>query len=72
MAVPKKKISRRRRDNRRYSHANRVKPVAFVPSEEWGDIVRPHTVLSVEAYNRKYNASAKKGAKASASAAGEE
>jgi ribosomal protein L32 len=64
MAVPKKKVSPRRRGNRRFSFANQLKPVSYVKGED-GQPVRAHRVSSVEEYNRQY-AEKNKGSSAAA------
>lgn len=65
MAVPKKKISRSRRNMRRHSCAYQIDPVAFTTSAD-GIQVRTHTVTleNVAAYviARKAAKSAKKSA----------
>ena len=43
MAVPKKRVSRSRRDMRRYSCAYKTDPVAFTSASD-GNLVRTHTV----------------------------
>ena len=68
MAVPKKKISRSRRNMRRYSCAYQIDPVAYTTSAD-GVQVRTHTVTLanvaqyVEARNAA-KAARKSGAKA--------
>jgi ribosomal protein L32 len=51
MAVPKKKISRSRRNMRRYSSAYQIDPVATTTNAD-GNLVRTHTVTleNVAAY----------------------
>ena len=51
MAVPKKKVSRSRRNMRRFSAAYQLDPVT-VTTDTNGDLVRPHTVTlaTVDAY----------------------
>ena len=68
MAVPKKKISRSRRNMRRHSCAYQIDPVAYTTSAE-GILVRTHTVTleNVAAYVEARNA-AKAARKSSKSA----
>ncbi|MDR3608682.1 MAG: 50S ribosomal protein L32 [Oligoflexia bacterium] len=51
MAVPKKKVSRSRRNMRRFSAAYQLDPVT-VTTDTNGELVRPHTVTlaSLDAY----------------------
>lgn len=51
MAVPKKKISRSRRNMRRHSCAYQIDPVAYTTAAD-GNLVRTHTVTleNVAAY----------------------
>jgi len=44
MAVPKKKVSRSRRNMRRFSAAYQLDPVTWTTSAVNGDQVRPHSV----------------------------
>lgn len=64
MAVPKKKISRSRRNMRRFSSAYELDPVAWTKLD--GELVRPHTVTieKLDAYLEARKA--RKAAKASA------
>jgi ribosomal protein L32 len=52
MAVPKKKVSRSRRNQRRFSAAYQLDPVTVVTSAITGDPTRPHrvTLETVRAY----------------------
>jgi len=52
MAVPKKKVSRSRRNMRRFSAAYQLDPVTWTNSVVNGDPVRPHsvTLATVDAY----------------------
>ena len=52
MAVPKKKVSRSRRNMRRFSAAYELDPVTWTTSAISGDQVRPHSVTlsTVDAY----------------------
>lgn len=69
MAVPKKKISRSRRNMRRYSVAYQIDPVATTTGTD-GNLVRTHTVTleTIGAYleARKARKDAKKSASAKA------
>jgi len=67
MAVPKKRVSRSRRDMRRYSCAYKIDPVA-VTTDTNGHQIRTHTVTleTLGAYIEARNA--RKSAKKSASA----
>ena len=65
MAVPKKKISRSRRNMRRFSSAYKIDPVAFTVGAD-GNAVRTHTV-TLETLGAYVEArKAKKAARASA------
>ncbi len=66
MAVPKKRVSKSRRDMRRYSVAYQMAPVAFTTSSA-GEQVRTHTVTleTLGAYIEARNA--RKAAKKSSS-----
>jgi ribosomal protein L32 len=44
MATPKKKISRSRRDKRRYSKANQLRPETVATSPFTGEPIRPHRI----------------------------
>ncbi len=48
MAVPKKKVSRSRRNMRRFSSFNRLTPVTTIIDPITTEPVRPHTILGVE------------------------
>ena len=52
MAVPKKKVSRSRRNMRRYSAAYQLDPVTWTNSVVSGDQIRPHSVTldTIDAY----------------------
>jgi ribosomal protein L32 len=52
MAVPKKKVSRSRRNMRRFSAAYQLDPVSWTASSVNQELVRPHTVTldTVDAY----------------------
>jgi ribosomal protein L32 len=52
MAVPKKKVSRSRRNMRRFSTAYRLDPVTWVSGPNGEGLVRPHTVTleNIDAY----------------------
>ena len=65
MATPKKKISRSRRNQRRFSCAYEIAPVPFTTGTS-GDLVRTHTVTidTIAAYVEAKKA--RKAAKASA------
>lgn len=54
MAVPKKKVSRSRRNMRRYSANKRPTAVATTTCKLTGALTRTHTVSSKEAYNEAY------------------
>ena len=56
MAVPKKKVSRSRRNMRRFASGNKLSPVTTVFNEQTQQTVRPHRVVSVAAYNESYKA----------------
>jgi ribosomal protein L32 len=44
MAVPKKKVTRSRRNQRRYSAAYKLEPVSYQVDPISNQIVRPHTI----------------------------
>lgn len=69
MAVPKKKISKSRRNMRRFSSAYQIAPVAFTTGSD-GNLVRTHTVTleTIAAYVEAKKAAKKGGKKASAKA----
>jgi large subunit ribosomal protein L32 len=46
MAVPKKKVSRSRRDKRRYSGSNQMNQVEVKSCPQCGEMVRPHRVCN--------------------------
>ena len=52
MAVPKKKVSRSRRNMRRFSAAYQLDPVTWTTSPVNQEMVRPHTVTleTLDAY----------------------
>lgn len=52
MATPKKKISRSRRNMRRFASGNKLLPVTWTTSALTQDPIRPHTVTleTVSAY----------------------
>jgi|GEM_PF-1197235 len=52
MAVPKKKVSRSRRNMRRFSAAYELDPVTWTTDPATGETVRPHrvTVETIDAY----------------------
>lgn len=52
MATPKKKVSKSRRNMRRFSYKYNLDPVSWTKDGESGDIVRPHrvTVETAAAY----------------------
>jgi ribosomal protein L32 len=67
MAVPKKKVTRSRRNMRRFSAAYELDPVTVITSPISGDVTRPHrvTVATAAAYVEARNA--KKAARGTAS-----
>lgn len=52
MAVPKKKVSRSRRNMRRFASGNRMDPVTVITSAETGEVTRPHrvTLATIDSY----------------------
>ncbi len=52
MAVPKKKVTRSRRNMRRFSAAYQLDPVTVITSPLTGEMTRPHrvTVETIAAY----------------------
>ncbi len=67
MAVPKKKVTRSRRNMRRFSAAYELDPVTVVTSPLSGDPTRPHRVTVETAAAYVEARKAKKAARASAS-----
>ena len=67
MAVPKKKVSRSRRNMRRFSAAYQLDPVTWTQSTVNQELIRPHTVTldTIDAYVKAR--AEKKTARASAS-----
>lgn len=53
MPTPKKKISRSRRDMRRYGSTHEITPVQVVTCSSCGDATRPHRVCKCGAYAGK-------------------
>lgn len=53
MATPKKKVSKSRRNMRRYSCAYKFVPTATTSCAACGDFHRPHRVCKCGAYNGK-------------------
>ena len=66
MAVPKKKVSRSRRNMRRFSAAYQMDPVTIITSPISGDPTRPHRVTVATAAAYVEARKAKKAARASA------
>jgi ribosomal protein L32 len=66
MATPKKKVSRSRRNMRRFSAAYALDPVTVVNSSITGELTRPHraTMETVDAYVAKKKADKEARAKA--------
>jgi large subunit ribosomal protein L32 len=53
MAVPKKKISKSRRNMRRFAGGNRLEKTAVVTCPSCSEPTRPHRVCSCGSYNGK-------------------
>lgn len=74
MAVPKKKVSKSRRNMRRFSVAYRLDTVTIVKDPETGESIRPHSVsrknleTQVAAYVARKQAARKAPAKSAAKA----
>ncbi len=53
MATPKKKVSKSRRNMRRFAAGNKLGKTTITPCSACGEITRPHRVCKCGAYNGK-------------------